>query len=303
METNKSSHAILNTNKVGTFPSLLLYDLENLKWRNTAVYQHIDERKDQAATALYGTSGAGKTRSIFEYLSQNKGFYFLVGDDEKNAGSRDLKSILNTSFLEPAAGRCQSSSNLKVIQSRVAVLIFVQHLVHRFITKQLKREITPYEWLLYRLYPKKYLGGDVFQDAVQACLFYGDVNLESAASALRKVDFKFPVSFIDEAQRLLIEHRDYFLSTDGTKQQSAFSALLKAFNASTEVNNKLGFPVFSGIGLSIDELKAQSGSGAAKKPQVGTEPYFAKFEPLGADAVKKYLRVFLASDEVEKEVL
>jgi hypothetical protein len=56
--------------------------------------------------------------------------------------------------------------------------------------------------------------------------------------------------------------------------------------------------------LYIDELKGQSGAGTAKKPQIDTEPsYFAKFEPLGANAVKEYLRVFLALDKVEKEVL
>jgi hypothetical protein len=151
--------------------------------------------------------------------------------------------------------------------------------------------------------PEKNLGGDVFEMAVSACLFHGDVNLGSATSALSKVDFKFPVSFIDEAQRLLIEHRCYFLSTDGTKQRSAFLALLKEFTGSTVVNRKLGFPVFSGTGLSIDELTAHSGSGMAKRPQIDdTEPYFAKFEPLGADAVKEYLRVFLALDKVGKEV-
>jgi hypothetical protein len=85
--------------KAGPFPSLLLYDLENLKCKNTAVYQHIEARKDQAATALYGTSGAGKTRSIFEYLSHNKGFSFLAGGHEKHSGSQDLESIFDPSLL------------------------------------------------------------------------------------------------------------------------------------------------------------------------------------------------------------
>jgi hypothetical protein len=289
------------------FPSLLLYDLENLKRKNTAVYEHIKAKKKQAASALYGTSGAGKTRSIFEYLSHNKGFYFLAGDHEKNAGSRDLESIFvhfgETATLNDGAGLAQSEKNLQIIQLRVQVLIYVRHLVHRSITKQLGREITPYEWLLLQLYPKTFLGDDVFHTAVSACFFDGDVNLQSAISALRMVDFELPVSFIDEAQRLLIEYRSYFLSTDGTVQRSAFSALLKAFTRSTLINGKLGFPVFSGTGLSIDELTAQSGSGTAKKPQVDTEPYFTNFETLGADAVKVYLLVFLVLDEVGKEVL
>jgi hypothetical protein len=296
-------------NEAGPFPSLLLYDLENPKGKDTAVYKHIDARKDRGATALYGTSGAGKTRSIFEYLSHNKGFYFLAGDHEKNAGSQDLETILYTTApMKPAstqneAGKFQSLNNLRVIEERVAVLIFVRHSVHRFITEQLQRDITPYEWLLYQLYPKKNLGRDVFKMAVSACLFDRDVDLESASSALLKVDFECPVSFIDEAQRLLTEHQCYFLSSDGKKERSAFSALLKAFTTSTLVHDILGCPVFSGTGLSIDELKAQSGSGMAKKPQDKTEFHFAKFEPLDVDAVKKYLRVFLALNKVGKEVL
>lgn len=294
-------------NEAGPFPSLLLYDLENLKCKNTAVYKHIEAGKDQDATALYGTSGAGKTRSIFEYLSHNKGFYFLAGDFGRNSGSRDLMTIFEnfgkTAAPNDPAGLAQSENNLECIKQRVQVVIYVRHFVHRSITEQQGREITPHEWLLYQLYPKKFLGGDVFREAVSSCLYDGDVNIETSVRALRKVDLELPVSFIDEAQQLLIEHRSYFLSTDGTEPRSAFTALLRAFTRSTNVNVKLGFPVFSGTGLSTDELQIQSRSAVAKKPLVDKGPYFAKFEPLDVDAVKDCLRVFLALDKVGKEVL
>lgn len=91
--------------------------------------------------------------------------------------------------------------------------------------------------------------------AVLDCIFDGDVNLDSAFSATSKVDFELPVSFIDEAQRLLIERRAYFLSKDGTEERSAFSALLKAFTEITLFNDRLGFTVFSGTEFSYDELK------------------------------------------------
>jgi hypothetical protein len=140
--------------------------------------------------------------------------------------------------IQTDVGLIQSEKNLVVIKERVAVLIFVRYLVHRFITERLQRVITPYEWLLYQLYPKQFLGGDVFKKAVAACLLDGDVNIETATSALRKVDFELPVSFIDEAQHLLTEHRPYFLSTDGTKRRSAFSALLKARSATTSWDSR-----------------------------------------------------------------
>ena len=58
-------------------PSLLLYDLHNERHKSTEVYKFIDETKD-ICSGLYGTSGAGKTRSIYEYLSHNYGFYFVA---------------------------------------------------------------------------------------------------------------------------------------------------------------------------------------------------------------------------------
>ena len=50
----------------GTFPSLLLHDLLNAKCKSKAVYQFVEKTKLVRPAALYGTSGAGKTRSIFE---------------------------------------------------------------------------------------------------------------------------------------------------------------------------------------------------------------------------------------------
>lgn len=72
-------------------PSLLMYDLENNDNKISEVYKHISETKTRVeGSALYGTSGIGKTRKIFEYLSHNKGFYLLSGDSTRNAGSLDF---------------------------------------------------------------------------------------------------------------------------------------------------------------------------------------------------------------------
>ena len=75
-------------------PSLLLHGLDdtNAQFSQPAAHNHIRTAQQQGPTFLYGTSGAGKTRTVFEYLSHNKGFYFLADDFERNPGSRDLLS-------------------------------------------------------------------------------------------------------------------------------------------------------------------------------------------------------------------
>jgi hypothetical protein len=73
-------------------PSLLLCGLENVD-TNSAVYKHIEKSSPTGPTAIYGTSGAGKTRRTFEYLSENYGFYFVV-NTVINPGSKDTRSLL-----------------------------------------------------------------------------------------------------------------------------------------------------------------------------------------------------------------
>lgn len=291
-------------------PSLLLYDLQNAKYKETAVYKRIDARTRDGVMILYGTSGAGKTRSIFEYLSQNKGFYFIAGNprDDKNPGSEDLKSIFFEDFGKIARantdeGLEESVENLRVIRLRLQLLIYVRVMVHHFITGQLGRDITAYEWLLYQLYPNQFLGGDVYRDLVNDCID-DCVDMERTTMLLRKEakkpSWQFRVPFIDESQQLLDERKGYFLSTDGTEHRSAFSAVLKAFVEFPSKIKGLSYPVFSGTGMSLTELRKQSNSATTKGrfvPPEYSEPCFSRFAPLDVDAVITYLRIFLKLDK------
>jgi hypothetical protein len=101
-------------------PCLLLYDLKNAKHKDNLVYKHIDFCKREQPSALYTTSGAGKTRSIFEYLSQNYGLYFvahLEGGPEEQVGSADLMGVL-TRFISygTATAPTQNSEELEGAQ-------------------------------------------------------------------------------------------------------------------------------------------------------------------------------------------
>jgi len=76
----------------GNKPCLLLHDLENQNHRDSDVHKFIDNNND-ISTGLHGTSGAGKTRSVFEHLSHNFGLHF-VASTRNDAGSRDLERLL-----------------------------------------------------------------------------------------------------------------------------------------------------------------------------------------------------------------
>jgi hypothetical protein len=44
-------------------PYLLMYDVQNAKFRESSVYRHIESTAPLGCSALYATSGAGKTRT------------------------------------------------------------------------------------------------------------------------------------------------------------------------------------------------------------------------------------------------
>jgi hypothetical protein len=76
------------------FPSFLLHELKDPENKDLLAFKSIDSASMKGPYYLYGTSGAGKTRSIFEYLSHNKGVYFLCYDFDRNPGSKDLYRVL-----------------------------------------------------------------------------------------------------------------------------------------------------------------------------------------------------------------
>jgi hypothetical protein len=188
------------------------------------------------------------------------------------------------------------------------VLVYVRYAVLDWINAKLTRDglpmLTPFQWLLLQLYPEIYLGDDVFEDVTHSCIDSADI---SPTKLPTRKDFKdlehvkiMGVPFIDESQVLLTTLSNRFLSGNGEQIQSAFTALLKGFSSIAKVHKKpsKGYPVFSGTGLSIDALREQSHSTMAKITGGGShDECFIGFEPLGVDAVKEYLRVFLALDD------
>ncbi|CAB9518756.1 expressed unknown protein [Seminavis robusta] len=95
LSTNKTLYRDPRRDK---YPSLVLNGLPNSESHTEKVYEHIEANKG-GMIGLYGTSGAGKTRSVLEYLSRNLGLYF-VASTKHDAGSRDLEKALEAFRIE-----------------------------------------------------------------------------------------------------------------------------------------------------------------------------------------------------------
>jgi hypothetical protein len=272
---------------------LLLHDLCNDEHKERDVYKHIAKANRRGPTALYATSGGGKTRSIFEYLSHNVGFYF-VANKSRNAGSEDIRRLIRhlhskLTKIDLKADITEQkdvdSSNRAYVTECVATLLYVRRVVFQHVSEKLERPPTAYEWLLFQLYPEVYFGQDVFDYLLKECLTQANVT------TVPNYDIFSTACFLDEAQTLLEELPLRFLSTDGKTRRSAFSAFLKAFDVVK--NDAGGYPVFSGTGLSIDALVEESRSLAAKLNPHAYKLVYCDLAPLDAQGVQTYLETVL----------
>ncbi|KAL3912428.1 MAG: hypothetical protein SGILL_006887, partial [Bacillariaceae sp.] len=280
------------------FPSMLMYNLDKQDGsrKQSKVYRHIETQQKVGPSLLWGTSGAGKTRSVLEYLSLNKGFYFMAGDFKLNPGSQDLDDI----FLEvgniPAPskkeGLLDSARNLNRVYLRFRMLLFIRYTVYERVKKELGGAMSAYEWLLCQLFPVEFLGDDIFRTVINECrmkrLDAYDKGLD-VKIARDQVEFSWSI-FVDEAQRLSKEDGDFdFLNAEGTIFRSRFSALAKAVWKDSRgfEKGKYTFTIFSGTVLPAEALWEEKGSVDVKiKDHPDDNPLFSHFDVLDAKGVE-----------------
>ena len=177
-DSNTPTIPSLPSNENKNIPSLLLYDLLNEDAaKGTNVYSFIEKNKNSGVTQLYGTSGAGKTRSIFEYLSHNKGIYLIAAISKNQPGSQDLDFVTNVHGSAAPLGNTSATDCGYVFRQRLGVLLHVRKAIHDMVTK-LVGDITAHEWLLFQLFPVVFLGEDVFHSiTLRACQHMETNNL------------------------------------------------------------------------------------------------------------------------------
>ena len=264
------------------FSVQLLSDLGNAQHKQTEVYEHIRTQERVGSSMVLGSSGAGKTRAAFEYLSHNKGFYLLGGDLDRSPGSQDLSTMLNqvgdTAKQGTPGAEDTSQENLRTVFCRYRVLLYIRYAVHNFIEAKLGR-LTAQEWLFCQLFPKDLLGGDIFRDVLDSCIQdEGLITEFKAEDAREEITGNWSI-VIDESQCLL-EKPGYFLDRDGYVCSSLF-ALVKAawyeYEQTTRTKPNLNFPVFLGTEHSNDVLAADAFGGMAKRLSALQDrvPFFA----------------------------
>jgi hypothetical protein len=309
-------------------PCLLLHGLDDLdqdELSSRKVYQFIDETKD-TCSALYGTSGAGKTRSVYEFLSKNFGLYF-VAKTINDPGSKDLHRLMilfknlraahalgGGDSQDETAKLKLSLRNYEAMDRFVVTMIHIRNLVFAAINNHLKinelPELTPYQWLLIQLFPAQALKNDLFLSVFNACIIAenknkGDNSVVSKFMGLQPK--KWSTIVVDEAQVLQKKLTDFFLCSNGKAERSAFSAVLKSITNAAELADPeytCGFPLVCGTGMSIDDLKEQSNSLLMKRPHNLAEnrtTVFKEFNLLGANAVKDYIFSFLKIESASEE--
>ena len=312
-------------------PDLLMHGLDDIAAdvSQPDAYNHIERQQSITPTFLYGTSGAGKTRTLFEHLCRQKGFFLVsVPDSGRNPGSSDLSALLcQVEKLDVVvlptkdnAGLVDLQAKTKALQtdmlnrqkvtSKLALLLYIRFAVHeRLENNILQRPMSPYEWLLYQLFPEKFLAGDVFNDVFQDLANIAAVQGFQLGDALPLLEGPSENAswsvFVDEAQELLKTGRAMFCNKEENVHRSAFSAVVEGLWKSKKLRRTLHHAVFSGTGISFNELQEQAYSMVAKNadnPTIRENLFFSNFKLLDPEDVLIYIGRFLDLDKVDKDV-
>jgi hypothetical protein len=264
-------------------PSMLLHGLGDEAHKTTEAYKHIATAKDADITALYATSGAGKTRSLLEYLSHNFGVYLVV-DTDRNPGSQDMCALLSSlhdrllKVRHSQDSKEASIDNLCTVKNCLATLLYIRQCVFDYVNDKLVAStgggdgLTPLEWLLLQLYPEDFLGEDVFLFMLKSCLkranltsisddIYDETNRTSRGAVC-----------VDEAQLLLHMLPGFFVSSTrfqhGVTKRSAYWAVAKGLRVLAR-KREAPFPVLCGTSLSFDALRTETWGGTMAKERTG----------------------------------
>lgn len=301
-----------------SIPSLLLHDLENSKHQNTEAYKYIHRSQQTGPSALYGTSGAGKTRTIFEYLSHNFGYYLSAGANPRNnPGSEDVRSLIVNCTekmpplqpSQPLKSKASSEENFRLVQAMLKALLCVRREVFSQMDMALRKSrrqgLSCYEWLLIQLFPNEIVGCDIFLKIAHK-IFRNDLQYSMDGLPPPEQEVHKFSCFLDEAQVLLESLDGRFLSSTGNgTTRSAYSAFLKGLcnlrlaGESTNIN----FPCFSGTGMSLEAYRDAANSVVVKPDLKKHSFYFVGLKTMSAADVVQYMKEFLDLSKVQRDLV
>jgi hypothetical protein len=259
-------------------PCILLTGLEQ---ENEMIMEPKEIKNNCDIFLLLATSGMGKTRTIFQYLSKHFGLYFTPSDpsilsDElsHHFGPRDFLNIQNKldTFAESS-----KTENLAIIKRYIKCLILARLLILERILCY-SPEATPLNWLVFQLKNSK--NDTIFNRVALAVKDFTESDLSFELGRVREF-FANHTSFcktkrlpcvFDESQYLIRSGLGRFPSLDGTEGRPFYSAMVDSvLHLFGDQRNSQEFNTLfwaSGTGLNIQSITKYSLSQIARNVSI-----------------------------------
>jgi hypothetical protein len=141
--------------------------------------------KSSNLLVLLGTSGCGKTRTIFEYLSSHFGFYFTFKgsrEDQYIPGSSDFQFFLNRTLnhLKTHPLTCPDNTiddNQKYVDRFLQCIFAARLYLFEHLRTKIGDLLTPELWLYIQLFPERIYVDSLFSDLVEILRHLGEKEL------------------------------------------------------------------------------------------------------------------------------
>ncbi|GBC03588.1 hypothetical protein RclHR1_00520040 [Rhizophagus clarus] len=234
---------------------------------------------------LMGTSGSGKTRSLYELLCRTYGIYFTLntgnGSKNNNLGSRDMDVTINDLGFKLVPNKLQENSNIALRYTRAMLLgrLFILTKLLEFHRNNNFINFTPKQWLLMQLFPLQIYEKDDFWCYVARDFRNLDPERHNELVATFVTKFKsfvpkqarLPIA-IDESQSAIEKYKNMFLPTNPNNQTRPFFVILLRMVLHL-ITAKLCL-ILSGTGMSFDDIKNFAPSSIAKSNGLSFEDFF-----------------------------
>ncbi|CAI2176756.1 2517_t:CDS:2 [Funneliformis geosporum] len=304
-------------------PSFLLHSLPNSDNKEGYIPENIlsallDKVMTQRWLFLMGTSGSGKTRSLYELFCSTYGIYFSLntgnGSKNNNFGSRDMDKTIEDLGFKLVPNKSQENINIALMYTRAMLLsrLFILTKLLEFHTSSNSTNFTPKQWLLMQLLPLQIHDEDFWISIASDFRNLDPLCQDKLVTEFIKKFQNFvpeqkqlPIA-IDESQSAIEKYEKMFPSTNsGNQLRPFFVILLRMVLKLTTMKLCL---ILSGTGMSFEDIKNFTSSTIAKPNGPSFEDFFfihdgfyensemsnyiQRFLPLNDESMKSIFNIF-----------
>ncbi|RGB36940.1 hypothetical protein C1646_757533, partial [Rhizophagus diaphanus] len=202
-------------------------------------FKTIEEVMNSNYLFLMGTSGSGKTRSLFELLCRTFGIYLSLraGNGSRNLGSQDMDISISDLGQYLTVNDPDKNTLIALRFTRAMLLgrLFILNKLLDFHNQDVNRNFTPKQWLLMQLLPTRITEIEDFWTTISYVFRelkqedqYKLINTLTANFNTLTSQEKLPI-VIDESQVAIDTYKEHFSTTQTEGQlRPFFSILLRA---------------------------------------------------------------------------